>query len=565
MPHETALQLPHHRPASASPTWAPSVPGMEAAFKPPPVAAAGFSSQEFAHFNASRVHGPTVAAAPMSHANTMMGPSPSIGMGMGMGMGMARQMGGPYMTGPVPMSLPSAMSAEALRPTLDRARVVELDDEKWEEHFKQIDLIDREQRAQEKGKGNETEAAEWTDIGEQNHGDFESIWRALKDEQDTAKKLRSELDQTTDDLVDDWQNFDQSWTGSSAWDQDPFRHEQYIYETENVYEKHPNPFEEGMRIMREGGNLSLAALAFEAAVQREPGHVEAWVQLGSAQAQNEKETAAIRALKKAVSLEPKNLAALMGLAVSYTNEGFEVQALTTLERWLNSKYPDILPDSELTRAGNEPRRGDLNASYARITQYFIRAAQLSPDGEHMDPDVQVGLGVLFYSQEQYDKAVDCFQAALRSAELGTSTQREQVHLLWNRLGATLANSGKPEEAIGAYQQALHLRPHFVRARYNLGVSCIAMKLLDQAAVHLLAGLALHREIERTARDKVAELVGGDPSSVDVEEQLARMHTNRSDTLVDTLRRVFLQMGRKDLAEKCEIDVDPETFRGQFQF
>jgi peroxin-5 len=36
----------------------------------------------------------------------------------------------------------------------------------------------------------------------------------------------------------------------------------------------------------------------------------------------------------------------------------------------------------------------------------------------------------------------------------------------------LANSGKSEEAIDAYHRALDLKPTFVRARYNLGVSCI---------------------------------------------------------------------------------------------
>lgn len=44
--------------------------------------------------------------------------------------------------------------------------------------------------------------------------------------------------------------------------------------------------------------------------------------------------------------------------------------------------------------------------------------------------------------------------------------------LWNRLGATLANGQKCEEAIEAYYNALQLCPGFVRARYNLGITCI---------------------------------------------------------------------------------------------
>ena len=69
-----------------------------------------------------------------------------------------------------------------------------------------------------------------------------------------------------------------------------------------------------------------------------------------------------------------------------------------------------------------------------MTELFIRAAQAAPDGQSFDSDVQVGLGVLFYGAEEYDKAVDCFTSALES----DFDARDKNHLLWNRLGATLA-------------------------------------------------------------------------------------------------------------------------------
>jgi len=40
----------------------------------------------------------------------------------------------------------------------------------------------------------------------------------------------------------------------------------------------------------------------------------------------------------------------------------------------------------------------------------------------------------------------------------------QDWMLYNRLGATLANGGRSEEALQYYEQALELNPGYVRAR-----------------------------------------------------------------------------------------------------
>ena len=51
--------------------------------------------------------------------------------------------------------------------------------------------------------------------------------------------------------------------------------------------------------------------------------------------------------------------------------------------------------------------------------------------------------------------------------------------LWNKLGATLANSRRSEDAIVAYNRALDLNPGFVRAQYNLGMCMLWLWMLER--------------------------------------------------------------------------------------
>lgn len=401
-------------------------------------------------------------------------------------------------------------------------------------------------------------------------GDFEAIWEGIQREANAARQMGDdEAFGHYGDEYDQWTNFDSSGTfdGLRTHDYALNRGPElggYMFEENNLFEDVPNAYDEGLKIMREGGNLSLAALAFEAAVQRDPQMVEAWTALGQAQAQNEKESPAIRALEHALKLDDRNLDALMGLSVSYTNEGYDSMAYRTLERWVSVKYPQLNANPPDLRDEENMGFTDRHQLHERVTNLFLEAAQIAPEGENVDVDVQVGLGVLFYGTEEYEKAVDCFTAALNSAHHGSMKKEGEEHLLWNRLGATLANSGRSEEAIEAYSRALELRGNFVRARYNLGVSCINLGVLEEAAGHLLGALSMHKVMEVEGRQKAAELVGGGNKVDDrvVEGLLAQ---NQSTNLYDTLRRVFTQLNRRDLAERVGPDMDLEALRGEFEF
>ncbi|MCJ1433011.1 Peroxisomal membrane signal receptor PTS1 [Xylographa pallens] len=552
---------------SGSPGWAAEYdPGeharMEAAFQggkiggfvPP-----GFSPAEFQRFQQMERNSSARTSSPLSSTQTTMNAyqrPTSLSYGMNIGMNS--------------MYRPS-MGLQRVPDTINhgkgKGRLVELDDNNWEQQFAEIDAVGQQDLDTE---ANAAMEAELNDIDRSvlkvvpEMSDFEGVWRSIQAEKSANRQMLD--DPIYGDVGEDgmhmgdfgqWDGFDGLNTHGG------FRDPQlgdYLFEEENIFRAVGDPFQEGVKIMEEAGNLSLAALAFEAAVQKDPAHIAAWNMLGSAQAQNEKEAPAIRALEQALKLDPSNLDALMGLAVSYTNEGYDATAYRTLERWLSTKYPQIIAPTDLSQAA-EVGFTDRQQLHEKVTNLFIRAAQLSPDGEHMDPDVQVGLGVLFYGDEEYEKAVDCFAAALASTESGTTNQQQQIHLLWNRLGATLANSGRSEEAIAAYEKALTLNPNFVRARYNLGVSCINIGCYEEAAQHLLGALSMHRVVEREGRDRVQEVVGG----VDEEKLERMMSMNQSTNLYETLRRVFGQMERRDLSKLVGPGMDVEAFRGEFDF
>ncbi len=75
--------------------------------------------------------------------------------------------------------------------------------------------------------------------------------------------------------------------------------------------------------------------------------------------------------------------------------------------------------------------------------------------------------------QDYHRAQDCFRTALSVRPdvrkclpvLGLfRNPNTQDWLLYNRVGATLANGGRAEEALPYYYRALEINPAYIRAR-----------------------------------------------------------------------------------------------------
>ncbi|KYN04245.1 Peroxisomal targeting signal 1 receptor [Cyphomyrmex costatus] len=354
-------------------------------------------------------------------------------------------------------------------------------------------------------------------------------------------KVEEELESAEDNMDSLWKRFEEEWDKISVhgnsythpWVSefdtyyDPFNKE-YDFSETNPMKDLPNALAEGKKRL-EAGDLPSAVLCFEAAAQQDENNVEAWLLLGKTQAENEQDPSAISALNRCLCLDPSNNVALMTLAASYANESYQKQACLTLKEWLlkNEKYKHLANSESNIKKDEHPNFSVSTLLYEKIydevKDLYIQAARMNPRDE-IDADVQCGLGILFNLSNDYNKAVDCFQTALHV--------RPDDYRLWNRLGATLANGQRSEEAVNAYHRALELSPGFIRARYNLGISCVNLAAYQEAGEHLLTALN-------------QQAAGRGPQADNVPRKAM------SNTIWSTLRLVISLMRKYDLMEAVE--------------
>ncbi|KAJ9120683.1 hypothetical protein QFC22_002614 [Naganishia vaughanmartiniae] len=237
-------------------------------------------------------------------------------------------------------------------------------------------------------------------------------------------------------------------------------------------------------------------LQHEASVLDDPRDARAWFSLGIRQQENERDDQAIQALLQGIRLEPSLREAYLALSVSYANEGDLREAHNVLEKWISIFHDD-------REEGTEPAYATMGKieRHQTLANRLMEMARRAPHGD-IDADIQVALGVLFNASEEYDKAQDCFRVALQAR------QDVRSYLLVTQC-ATLANGGKPEEALQCYEEALNRNPGYVRATFNVGIACIKLCRYEEATDYVIKALRLQQaEALVSYRDSEAALKNG---------------------------------------------------------
>ena len=102
------------------------------------------------------------------------------------------------------------------------------------------------------------------------------------------------------------------------------------------------------------------------------------------------------------------------------------------------------------------------------------------------PELLRALGVVYNQSRKWSSAISCLK---KSAEL------EPSHEVYNKLGATLANSGDSATALQYYNKAIEIKPRYARCWLNLGISHSNLRNYEDAVRCYLQVISLNEDMK----------------------------------------------------------------------
>jgi peroxin-5 len=235
------------------------------------------------------------------------------------------------------------------------------------------------------------------------------------------------------------------------------------------------------KVIYDGGNSIDAArmyarVAKNAADDALEEKNEALLMLGQCYADMDDDNLAMRSYLAITSNSDKALTetsilfkALPGKAVASFNEGQSAMAVKNLLDWVLTKGAGMEGFDSVDKEKIDNKQ--LISLYLKVTEKFPN-----------DSKALEILGVLYNVAGDRQAASEVLNKACQLSPNDST--------LWNKLGATLANSGRPEEAIKSYTVAIELNKTYIRVRVNHGIALGDKKKPIEATMQFLEALRI---------------------------------------------------------------------------
>jgi tetratricopeptide (TPR) repeat protein len=353
----------------------------------------------------------------------------------------------------------------------------------------------------------------------------------------------------------------------------------------HVFAQAPGPSE--AQALERNGKLGEAATVWRSVTQRDPGNAAAWASLGVVLAKLQQYPEADAAYRKAIALDPKLPAVQLNLGLAEFKQGKLDAAIEPLRAALAADPQNMQARTLLGlsyygvgrfREANEqleaavkadPGNAELHGvlaqsclsakSYSCALDEFAWISQQHPDsgaahmltGEALDglgrtpeaitefeiaakadphaPNVQFGLGYLYWKMRQYDEAARAFEAELASdpvnaqalaylgdVELKRSEQEKALDLLRRSLrlrddlqiahldvGVIFTEQKHYREALAALLRAQKLDAAQPEVHYRLGRLYQAMGNVDAAKEEFAKVQQLHQKEQESVADRMS--------------------------------------------------------------
>jgi len=266
---------------------------------------------------------------------------------------------------------------------------------------------------------------------------------------------------------------------------------------ENLYERGLLHFDEG--------DIRSAILCFESTLRNiDPEHSDAWRMLGRCHTENDEDQKAIACWLRSLERDPFSPETLLALGVAYVNELDHERAVETLRGWVANHplyagmvdnavegveeedlYGNENMETEGLEGGRHGRMRSRTMAQMRDVERLLLCALEHDRTADAAADVYEALGVVYNVSRDYDAAIDAFRRAI--------DVRPEDYQLRNKLGATLANANRSEEALPSYHAALRLKPKYARGWLNMAISHSNMHNYGDAVRCYLQTLSLNPE------------------------------------------------------------------------